>query len=276
MRAVNLIPTDSRTRGSGGSRLPFGPSHAVIAVMAVAVLLVTVYVLTGNTIADRKVKLAALQQQVTQERAEAARLSNYARFVKLADARIETVRQIAATRFDWHAALSDLSRVVPADTSLQALNATVAPGDSAGGGATPGAISVRTDVTAPAFELRGCTLTQDDVARLLSRLRLINGVQRVTLEDAAKPGANTSAGPSVASGPNTGAQGCGSNTPTFDIVVFFTPLPGEEAAAGATPPPTTSSGASSSTTTSSSTSTTTTAASTTTTSSASTTPGGSS
>lgn len=258
MKAVNLIPGESRGRSTRTSRIPFGPTQILLVFLAIAVGLVTIYVLTDNTIKERKVKLAQLQVEVSQQQAEATRLTNYADFVKLAQKRIETVRQIAGTRFDWHAALRDLSRVVPADTSLQSLTASVAPGDSAGSGATPGATSVRGDVTAPAFEMRGCTKTQDDVARFMSRLRLINGVTRVTLEDSQKeaPAQGGASVSSTSTGSATGAQGCGGNTPSFDLVVFFAPLPGEEAAAGATPAPVSSGTTSTTSSTSSTTSTT--------------------
>jgi hypothetical protein len=132
---------------------------------------------------------------------------------------------------------------MPANASLQSLTATVAPGASvsgAGGSAGAGASSVRPDVNAPAFELKGCTATQDDVARLISRLRLINGVQRVTLEDSSKStGQAGTAGSSSASG-STGAGaaqgGCAGNGPTFDMVVFFQPLPGAHASSGSSTP----------------------------------------
>ena len=76
----------------------------------------------------------------------------------------------------------NLSQVVPADTTLQSIVGTVVPGASAGGGGA-GAASLRADIAAPAFELTGCTANQDDVARLMSRLRLINGVTRVSFSD---------------------------------------------------------------------------------------------
>ncbi len=238
MKAVNLIPDDTRRAGKTCAVGVPGPAYAVIGVLAVAVAFVSIYVLTTNTISERKAKLANLQQQVAQEQAQAARLAKYAKFAQLVQARAETVRQIAATRFDWHATLSDLSKVVPADTSLQSLVGTVAPGASANGaggsaggsgGSTGG---LRGDIAAPAFELRGCTHTQDDVARLLSRLRLINGVTRVTLadsqkQDGAQGGAqasSTGGSSAAASGPSASA-GCGSNTPSFDLVVFFGALP---------------------------------------------------
>ncbi len=237
MKAVNLIPDDAGRAGKASAVGVPGPGYAVIALLVVAVAFVSIYVLTTNTISERKAKLASLQQQVAQEQVLAARLANYAKFAQLVRARAETVREIAATRFDWHSTLSDLSKVVPADTSLQSLVGTVAPGASVAGaggsvGASGGSTGLRGEIAAPAFELRGCTHTQDDVARLLSRLRLINGVTRVTLADSQKQDGTqggsqvSSAGGSsaAAGGPSTSA-GCGSNTPSFDLVVFFGALP---------------------------------------------------
>jgi Tfp pilus assembly protein PilN len=226
MRAVNLIPSDARRAGRGATGKPQGPAYAVLGVLALALVLVTVYVLTSNTISERQAKVTSLQAQVAQAQAQAGRFTNYAQFAKLAQARADTVREIAAARFDWHGALADLSKVVPADTSLQSLAGSVAPGAGAGGSGAAASGSLRGDISAPAFELAGCTKTQDDVARLMSRLRLINGVTRVTLGDSQKatgsqPGATVSS-----AGGSSGSQGgCGANTPAFDLVVFFAPLP---------------------------------------------------
>jgi Tfp pilus assembly protein PilN len=237
MRAVNLIPRDARRGGFSASQL--GVSHFIVALMVVALGFVTVYVLSSNTVASRKSQLADLKQQVTRMQAEVARLQSYAQFEKLAQERAQTVREIASSRFDWHGALSDLSKVVPANTSLQSLVATVAPGTTSGGSSagSSGGV-VRGALDAPAFELRGCTGTQDQVAQLMSRLRLVNGVTRVTLEDSAKPAAAQSAS-SVST--TTSGTGCPANGPSFDMVVFFQPVPGALAMApsGTTGLPTT-------------------------------------
>jgi Tfp pilus assembly protein PilN len=240
MKAVNLIPTDARRVGKGGAPLPSSPSYLLLGLLALAVALVTVYVLTNNKISDRQAQLTTVKAQVAQAQARATGLADYQKFAKLAEARAQTVRQIAGTRFDWYGALSDLSKVVPADTSLQSLFGSVAPGASTGGSSGSGnSSSLRGDLSAPAFELTGCTKTQDDVARLMSRLRLISGVTRVTLGDSQKQGA-AGAGASASSAGTTGtgatagqSGGCGPNAPTFDLVVFFQPLPGAPATASA-------------------------------------------
>jgi len=215
MRAVNLIPAESRGRSRGPSTGMQVPVYVLLGVLAAAVALVTVYVLTGNSISSRKATLASLQSQVTQEQAAAARLGEFTKFSQLAQTRIGTVQSIAAARFDWHNALSDLARVVPANTTLQSVVGTVVPGASAGGsGAASGGL--RGDITAPAFELSGCTANQDDVARLMSQLRLINGVTRVSFS-------SSQVSTTSAAGSGSG-QACASNAATFDLVVFFQPV----------------------------------------------------
>jgi Tfp pilus assembly protein PilN len=229
MRAVNLIPRESRRGGAVPSLGSFGPAHLVIGLLVVAVAFVTVYVLTNNTVSQRKAQLASLHQEISQMQAQVNRLDSYEKFEKLAQAREQTVRQIAATRFDWHAALSDLSKVVPSNTSLQTLSATVSPTTSTTGTSSGSGGGVRSDINAPALELKGCSGTQDQVAQLMSRLRLVNGVARVTLLDSA---AASQQGGTVSSSPTTGQPGCPAKGPSFDMVVFFGPMAGASSTTG--------------------------------------------
>lgn len=219
MRAVNLIPGDVRRGGSTDIRSLRGPGSAVVGLLAVVLVLVTLYVLASNNVSQRQGQLASLQQQLAQTQTEASKLNGYTQFAQLAQARVQTVKEIAAGRFNWQRALSDLSRVVPANTALSSVSATVDPGAGSAGGSSSGGL--RGDITAPAFELAGCTATQDDVARLMSRLRLIRGVTRVTLADAVKGSSATTATPVTGSS----GGGCPANASTFSVVVFFEPLP---------------------------------------------------
>jgi Tfp pilus assembly protein PilN len=234
VKAVNLIPSDTpRARSVSTKLAPRSPALIPLALLAIALVLVTVYVLTENSISDRRVKLAATQNELSAVKAQAARLTQYAQFQQLAQARIQTIRQIATSRFDWDSALSNLSKVVPANTSLQSLLGTVSPDASVNGsaGGVPTSQSLRAAIDAPAFSMTGCTKSHDDVARLISRLRLIDGVTRVTLADSQKSEAALSAASVAASGPSSG--GCAANWPTFDLIVFFRPLPGATSTTGA-------------------------------------------
>jgi Tfp pilus assembly protein PilN len=219
MRAVNLIPAESR--GASGSRGPSTgmqvPVYVLLGFLAAAVALVTIYVLTNNSIASRTAKLGNLKTEVAQEQAAVSRLGEFTKFAQLAQTRISTVHSIAAARFDWHAALSDLSKVVPANVTLGSVVGTVVPGANTGGSGG-GTGNLRSAISAPAFELTGCTRSQDDVAKFMSQLRLINGVTRVTISDSQM--SNTASAPSAGGS----SQGCGANTPSFDLVVFFSPV----------------------------------------------------
>lgn len=220
MRAVNLIPADTRRTTLDVKSLR-GPAPAVVGLLGVALVLVTMYVLASNSVAQRTTQLANLRAQLAQTKAVTASLDRYTKFEQLAQDRVETVQEITASRFSWAKALSDLSRVIPANTSLSSLSATVSPaatsgGTAGGGGALRGAIDV------PAFELIGCTAGQDDVARLMSRLRVMPDVTRVTLYNSAKD-STSAAGSAVAT--TGGAGGCGASGATFDVVVFFQALP---------------------------------------------------
>lgn len=220
MKAVNLIPPDSR-RGARVS-VPLSPSYLVLGALALVLAFVAVYVLSANAVSSRRAKLATLNAQLAQERAAVARTSRYAQFAQLAQTRAQTVQQIAAARFNWYQALNDLSKVVPSNASLRALTGTVVPSASPGGGGTPGGAtgSLRGEEPGPAFQLSGCAESQDDVARLMSRLRVIEGVTRVTLSDSQKPGGGAAGTTSAGS-----SAGCGASAPSFDLIVFFAPVP---------------------------------------------------
>ncbi|MDQ6777685.1 MAG: hypothetical protein M3071_16065 [Actinomycetota bacterium] len=218
MKAVNLIPNDSR-RGTRSSTRSGGAVYVLLGTLAVTLALVTVYVLTVSRISDQQAQIGGLQAQATQAQGAALRLAPYVQFAKLAQARADTIRQIASSRFDWQAALAGLSRVVPANTSLQSL-AGVLPGTSASGTvATAASAALGSSVAAPSIALSGCSDSQDDVARLMSRLRLVNGVTQVSLQNSQK---SASAQPGAAVSSATGG-GCPADSPSFALSIVFTP-----------------------------------------------------
>jgi Tfp pilus assembly protein PilN len=220
MKAVNLIPREAQRRGGlVVGAMPSGPGYLVLIALAVALAFVTVIVITDNTIASRTARLQSLRAQLQSEQALAGRLASYQRFAQLAQERAQTVRDILQSRFDWHGALVDLSKVVPSDVSLQSLNATVSPNAGAG---SSGGSSLRGAISAPAFDITGCTQSQDDVARLMSRLRTIDGVTRVTLQSSTESTGGTQGTSSTASA--AGSGGCPGG-PSFHLVVFFSSIP---------------------------------------------------
>jgi Tfp pilus assembly protein PilN len=254
MRAVNLIPADAKRASRGSSGAKALPTYLVLGVLAIAVGLVTLYVLASNNVSQRQAKVTTLQAEVAQVQARSDSLSHYAQFSQMTQGRISSVRQLASTRFDWHATLAQISQVVPKNTSLATLNGTAVTAV-----AVTGSTATATAAAAPAgttIELTGCTKTQPDVAKLMSRLRLIDGVNSVSLNSSTKQesGAGSPASGSTSSGSASGgsAQGCGNNTPSFDLKIGFASQPATPAAGGSATSTSTSTSTSKSTSTSSS------------------------
>jgi hypothetical protein len=109
-------------------------------------------------------------------------------------------------------------------------------------GAAGSSGSLRSALPVPAIEIIGCTTSQRNVSRVITRMRLVKGVQRVTLGSAEKAD-------SAGGGGGGGGTDCrnGSDTfPQFSLVVFFN-APATAAAsapaAGATPAPAPAAGA---------------------------------
>jgi Tfp pilus assembly protein PilN len=207
MRAVNLIPADV----AGGGRASNGPL-LLLGGLAVLLALVTLSVLTGNTVTERKSELASVEAQlvVAQSQAEATR--PYREFAALARARVETVRQLGSARFDWHRAFAGLATVIPDDVWLTSMTGTVTTGVSVSGGDSGSASDLRAAIPNPAIELSGCTVDHESVVRLISRLRLLHDVERVSLAGSSKDGGGD-------------CQHGHTNFPQFTLVVFFAPIP---------------------------------------------------
>lgn len=245
MRAVNLIPAEARRGSAGGS----GTSvHAFLALLALLVVAVTAYVLTANRVTAARAQLGDVtaRTQVVTRRLDG--LKPYEDFASLEQRRLSTVRSLIASRFDWEQTLHDLSRVTTPAVALTTVTGTVSPNVQSEG-STGAASSFRSDLPNPALELAGCATSNREVVRLLSRLRAMKNVVRVTLADSTKP--DTATATSGAATTGGAGDGCGGSDqwPAFDIVVFYAPRPGGSVAAptsGATPAATTGSSPSSS------------------------------
>lgn len=208
MRAVNLIPSES-LRGSGGAG---SGARTLLAGLGLLLVLVTVYVMTGNTVAERRAERDALSGQIAQAQAQAEQVRPYREFAALARARVDTVRQLGSARFNWHAAFSDLARAIPDNVWLTSASGTVTAGVSVEGAGASAASSLRSSIPNPAIELTGCTVGHEAVVRLISRLRVMRGVQRVSLADSTKDAVGD-------------CQNGNTDFPQFDLVVFFAPIP---------------------------------------------------
>lgn len=255
MKAVNLIPPEEQRGGAGGGGRSGGAVHVLLGVLGVLVIAIAAYVVTTNSIKDRKARVARVTSEAATAQAHANALRPYSDFAKLRQARVTTVAQLASNRFDWERTMRDLARVIPRDVWLTSLKATVSPsvqfgggsGGGGGGGAGGDTGAIRGSQQVPAVEIVGCTTNQAEVARVLTRLRLIQDVSRVTLVESAKSESQVSAGGGSGGGVSSGAGaggGGGNNDdcrhgstsfPRFQLVVFFKPLAGATPSTGTAP-----------------------------------------
>jgi Tfp pilus assembly protein PilN len=216
MKAVNLLPNDLRgsSRSSAeksvGQDEPGGPgAFVVLGVLAFCLVALVGYVLTTNSVKERRADLERVTAEAAAATQRAAQLKPYADFDALAEARVQTVRDLTASRFDWEQALRDISRAIPASVTLTQLDGSVSS-QTGGGNALRGAIN------SPAIELKGCANTQPSVAILMSRLRNVDGVTRVSLSKSTKTDEAQGAGPAG------GELLCRNpRAATFEIVIFF-------------------------------------------------------
>src|SRR5215213_1995259 len=189
MRAVNLLPSD--LRGTAPAAAPTaGPERAegigayvVLGALALCVAMLATYVIATNNVKQKQADLEEVASQAQAASAEAAKLKPYADFDAMAKTRVETVKGLAAARFDWEQAFRDLSRSMPSNVKLQSLSGDMGLPGTTGGGATD---PLRGSISAPAISLGGCANSQPSVARMLSRLRAVDGVTRVSLSKSVK------------------------------------------------------------------------------------------
>jgi hypothetical protein len=127
---------------------------------------------------------------------------------------VETVRGLAAARFDWERALRDLSHAFPADAKLTTLNGDMGlPGAAAAAGGD----TLRGSIQAPAISMTGCASSQTGVARMMARIKAVDGVTRVSLSKS-DAGATSASGAGVTA---AAIPACGKNPATFSVVAFF-------------------------------------------------------
>jgi Tfp pilus assembly protein PilN len=232
MKAVNLLPPEGRARRisiPGAATTPGGAprslaAYGVLAALATGVLLAGGWAVTNRQLHDGHADLARSEAAAQAAEAKVTALKPYTDFASLSQSRVDTLNELIKGRFDWSAGLHEVARVVPKDVDLISLVGTVSPNAKVQGA---GGTSLRSALPVPAIDLIGCANTQSDVARLLARLRAIDGVQRVTLSSSEK-----------SDGSGGGDSDCRTTAqmPQFQVTVFFQAQDGIVPATAATTP----------------------------------------
>lgn len=221
MRAVNLIPSDQRSGRSVGAGRSEGAAYGVLALFVAVAVLAVLYGKAQRDVESRKAQAATVSAEAQRAQAEASLLAPYTSFVALRQQREQAVATLVDSRFDWAHAFHEFGRVLSGETQITSLDGSIASGGPAAapaGATAGGGVASATPAGAvPTFNLTGCATSQDAVAQMLQRLRLIDGVSAVNLLSSTK-GAS-------------GSGGCPANGPSFAVLVTFDGLP--SAAAGA-------------------------------------------
>jgi Tfp pilus assembly protein PilN len=238
MKAVNLIPGERRRKSRDVVGRSGGGALGVLVLIAGLAVLAVMYGSARHQVSSQAGKVASLTAQTNAVEARTGRLSSYSSFVAMAESRMQTVSQLVESRFDWSHALHELGRVLPADTSLDALHGAVgsasgqvvaSSSSSSSSAASASTTSSTPPGSTPVFTLSGCATSQSEVAQTLQRLRLMNGVSEVLLQNATSSGS---------SGASSGSGSCPGEDPSFTVQVSFAALPAAPALstpAGVTP-----------------------------------------
>ena len=214
MRPVNLMPAGER-RGKGAPTRTGPLSYIIVGVLVVALAAVCGIVYFNKKVSDNQAEVDRIEAHATELEARADALSSFVSFKQIHDARVQTVEQLAQSRFDWERVLRELSKVLPEHIWLVSLTGTVTPDVDVGDGNDDGGL--RASIPGPALVLVGCGRSHDDVASLIAAMRDIDGVTRVTASDSAKPDSAMSAD---AAGTSDNCQ-TRPSIPQFHLVASF-------------------------------------------------------
>jgi Tfp pilus assembly protein PilN len=223
MKAINLVPREARRQNGSLNNLNIGTT-AVFAVLGLALAIIVAYVILANGVTTRKDELAKVNAQSAAAQQQVAKLKPYADLEALRMSLLDRVRNLAGGRYDWPTALSRIARALPKDTTLTEFDGTKgadAPAAPAGAPAAPAGSTA--PASGPTVSLSGCTPSHVAVARVIDRLRSVEGVASVALQSSTIQAASASGSGS--------AEGC-SRAEQFKLTIQLS-APAQPAAAAA-------------------------------------------
>lgn len=171
MRAVNLLPSDSRRSRRPVNRVALA---GVAGGVAVSMLLGALYLSAHSTVTTREVELAAAKAELAATPKPKIEPSANQQLAKERAGRVSALTSALRRRVGWDRLFGELSSVLPDDvwlTTLQANGPSVATAVTGGDGSS----------SAP-FTIQGYTYTQEGVARFLARLEVVPDLAEVELE----------------------------------------------------------------------------------------------
>jgi len=229
MRAVNLVPAEERRGAGGAGGRSGGAAYVLLGLLAVLVILVSFFTLEKRSVGEKRSEIATLEREAGRAEAQATELASFTQFAGLRATRTQKVTSLAASRFDWSHAMREVARVIPPNVWLTGLQGTVTPGVTLKTTAAAQTSSLRSALAVPAVELVGCTTDQPSVARMITRMRLIDGVTRVALQSSVKAEVAATGGATGGGAAAAGGDDCrqgDARFPQFALVVYFDQVAG--------------------------------------------------
>ena len=177
MRAVNLLPRDTRAKRTRAENAPVVVGLGLLLVVAIALSVMFLGASSSvtdkrNALGDAKARLAVLPPLPKAQSAVEAGLAGEQK------ARVTAVTSALSRQVAWDRVLREFATVLPSDVWLTSLSAK-APASPASA-APPAAVAPGTAPTG--FTINGYTYSQDGVARLLSRLDVLPDLHNVQLQ----------------------------------------------------------------------------------------------
>ena len=203
MRAVNMIPEDQRGNTSAAGRSG-GGAYAVLILLGGLALLAVLYGKAKHEISSNQSQAAALSARATRAESVAQQLAPYTSFVSVRESRIQAVSLLMGTRFDWAHSMHELGRVLPKGASISSITGAVGSttvSASAKPSASASVASATPAGTVPTFTVDGCATSQGEVALVLERLRLMDGVSEVKLASSTQSTTSSTGGSAGACAP---------------------------------------------------------------------------
>ena len=220
MRPVNLLPERHRPRQPTGGGAAAYVLLGVLGALLVAALL---YVHVANQVTTRNDDATRLRGEAQALEARAASLRPYAEFAELRRTRLDSVRGLAAGRFDWERLVRETARVLPSSVWLTGAEAKLDPAAGGAASGTPPAGGTSGQLTGPGMTLAGCSRTQRDVAKTMVRLRRLHFAGDVELTRSSRPDSGGSGGASGSAGSSGCGESRGRENLAFQVSVTFAP-----------------------------------------------------
>lgn len=190
MRAVNLLPRETRSSRSASSIDPLLAGGAALTVVVVVALGAGFFLVRSHAASAQK-NLATARAQLTVLEAAARKASGGTTPILPTPTATQSegpwqsaLTSALVTRLPWDGVMAQLARVIPANVTVSTVNlgSSSTPASSSSS-TTPGTPATPPPATgsAGALQLGGMAFSGDDVARLLSRLALVPNLSDVAL-----------------------------------------------------------------------------------------------